>query len=181
MKKKKIIFLVNIIAINFLIVVIFSFIFYKLYLYYNYNSSQSRTIVKTEFEDEEYSNKILEYVNIERQEAGLYPLQKDYLLTLAARLKMEDMIKYDYFSHTNPTNNKKWSEFIKESGYVYKKIGENLAIGYNDPKKAVEGWMESPTHRANILSDGFIHSGIAHQNVIYYNKETVILVHFFGG
>jgi len=183
MKSERTILLIKAIVINFLIVAVFFFAVYKLHTHNTTNKSRtSTTIAAIEFEDDGYySDKILEYVNIERQKEGLHPLQEDYLLTLAASLKMDDMIKYDYFSHTNPINNKKWSEFIRESGYVYKKIGENLAIGYNDPKNVVEAWMKSPTHRENILSDRFIHSGIVHQKVLYYNKETVILVHFFGG
>ncbi|MCC3764941.1 CAP domain-containing protein [Glycomyces sp. TRM65418] len=86
----------------------------------------------------------------ERGEAGCGSLERDSRLDAAARLHAEDMAANDYFSHDSqdgrsPTDRANAQGF--EGG-----VGENIAMGYPDAAAAMEGWMNSEGHRANILN-----------------------------
>jgi hypothetical protein len=64
------------------------------------------------------------------------------------------MIDNDYWAHIAPDGTTPWS-FIDDAGYVYIKAGENLAYGFATSSGTVDGWMNSPGHRANILDEEF--------------------------
>lgn len=108
-------------------------------------------------------------VNQERIKAGLPTLEKSVRLDQVANLKIQDQEKHKYFNHTSPQGLTPWHWF-KEVGYSYRYAGENLARNYNtyQTKKSfktsqdvVNAWMESSTHRANILNPKYVETGIA--------------------
>lgn len=105
--------------------------------------------------DEDY---ILQQVNAERAKAGLEPLQIDYRLVRTARAKSQDMIDNGYFDHQSPTLGSPFDQ-MSRAGITYRSAGENIAA-MATAAKAVEGWMNSPRHRANILNPNFTHTGI---------------------
>lgn len=101
---------------------------------------------------------MLDLVNAERIKAGLKPLQIDMKLVDLARKKSRDMIQNNYFGHTSPVYGTPF-EMMKSAGITYRYAGENLA-GAPTVQKAHGGLMNSPGHRANILSPNYNRIGI---------------------
>lgn len=105
------------------------------------------------------SENILKAVSAERTLRNLNALSPDARLSSAAQYKAGDMISRRYFSHTDPEGNYIWGK-IAEAGYTpYLQLGENLAIEFYNTESLVSAWMNSPTHRANILNEGFKDQG----------------------
>jgi uncharacterized YkwD family protein len=101
---------------------------------------------------------MLNLVNGERAKAGLGALKADLTLTKLARLKSQDMINRNYFSHQSPTYGSPF-EMMKSFGVTYNTAGENLA-GNSTVSAAHTALMNSAGHRANILKSSFTHVGI---------------------
>lgn len=104
---------------------------------------------------------VLELVNEERAAAGLKPLAMDWELQRVARLKSQDMIDKNYFSHQSPTYGSPF-EMIKNFGISYRSAGENIAAGQRSAAEVMESWMKSQGHRANILKPGYTHLGVGY-------------------
>lgn len=118
-------------------------------------------------------------INQARAEQGLTPLLYNERLEDGACKKLDHMVINDYWSHNAPDGTTPW-EFFKQVGYVYKKVGENLAYGYRTSDAVVEGWMNSTGHRKNILGE-FKEEGICVKNDIWYQgKRTNLIVQFLG-
>ncbi|MGE5598631.1 MAG: CAP domain-containing protein [Bacteroidota bacterium] len=105
--------------------------------------------------DESY---ILQQVNAERAKVGLAPLKIDYRLVQTARAKSRDMIQNGYFGHQSPTLGSPFDQ-MRAAGISYRTAGENIA-GNRTAAGAMQAWMNSPGHRANILNAAFTHIGI---------------------
>ncbi|VDC28990.1 CAP domain-containing protein [Filibacter tadaridae] len=104
---------------------------------------------------------VLDLTNVERQKAGLAPLQIDSKLMNSARQKSSDMASKNYFSHTSPTYGSPFDQ-MKANGITYRSAAENIAQGQRSAEEVVKAWMESPGHRENILTPGFTHIGIGY-------------------
>ncbi len=115
--------------------------------------------------------KMLSLVNSARASAGLNPLQADMSLVKLARLKGQDMINKNYFSHTSPTYGSPF-DMMKAAGVSYRYAGENLA-GASTVDSAHTNLMNSPGHRANILKGSFTKVGIGVVNGGPYGKMFV--------
>jgi uncharacterized protein YkwD len=112
------------------------------------------------------SNAALCLVNQERTSRGLRALEQNRRLAKTAKGHARDMVAHNYFSHDS-LDGADFAERIRESGYVqpraFPSLGEDLAWGSGSlgtPRSIVEGWMESPGHRANILSRKFREAGM---------------------
>ncbi|MCG9968968.1 CAP domain-containing protein [Pelotomaculum terephthalicicum JT] len=101
---------------------------------------------------------MLDLVNQERSKAGLQPLQMDPALVKLARMKAQDMIDKNYFSHTSPTYGSPF-DMMKSAGVQYRYAGENLA-GASTVGSAHTNLMNSSGHRANILNANYTKVGI---------------------
>lgn len=101
---------------------------------------------------------LLEETNQERIGASQSKLTIDPKLTAAAQAKAEDMAARNYWAHNTPDGKAPWA-FITAAGYSYEVAGENLAYGFNGAQEAIVGWMNSPTHRANILNADYQNVG----------------------
>ena len=75
-----------------------------------------------------------------------------------AKLKAEDLVHNKYFAHVSPTLGTPF-KMLKDNEIDYKIAGENLA-GSTTPEKAVEAWIDSTSHRENILEDRYEYTGI---------------------
>lgn len=106
-------------------------------------------------EDEQ---KMLNFINQERSAAGVKPLQADLTLAKLARMKSQDMIDKNYFSHTSPIYGSPF-DMMKKYGVTYRYAGENLA-GAWAVDVAHTNLMNSPGHRQNILNSSYTHVGI---------------------
>ncbi len=71
------------------------------------------------------------------------------------------MATKDYFSHTS-LDGSSMSDRIDRQGYAWRRLAENIAAGYPSPEAVVEGWMNSPGHRANILNCDLTEIGVGH-------------------
>ncbi|MFE2416623.1 CAP domain-containing protein [Streptomyces hokutonensis] len=105
------------------------------------------------------ADKVVELTNAERTRAGLRPLAVDPLLAAAAQAHSTDMVARAFYSHTSPDGSQPWDR-AAAAGSRRRTIGENIACGQRSPAEVVEGWMNSPGHRANILKPDFTHIGI---------------------
>lgn len=117
--------------------------------------------------------------NADRQIAGLSTLELDPELSVVAQRKAEDMAAKGYFSHTGPDGRQAW-DWLSESGYSFGYAGENLAVNFSDSKEVAEAWMDSPTHRANILKAEYTHVGFGVAKGEYKGEEAVFVVQFFA-
>ncbi|MBI2595627.1 CvpA family protein [Candidatus Daviesbacteria bacterium] len=110
------------------------------------------------YPSEVLENRMIELVNKERVNQGFKPLTFNAKLKEVARSHSADMFKRGYFSHYSPEG-KSVAERAENYGVEYLVIGENLAYAPN-LELAHSGLMNSPGHRANILSPDFNEIGI---------------------
>ncbi len=106
---------------------------------------------------------VVRLVNIERQKAGLAPFSYSGELSKVARAKSQDMANNNYFSHNSPTYGDPFA-MMRSFGIQYRTAGENIAKGYSSAQSVVNGWMNSPGHRANILNSSFGKIGVGYVN-----------------
>jgi uncharacterized protein YkwD len=105
---------------------------------------------------------IIHLTNIERSKFGLKPLTCNGRLCQSALFHTLDMAENRFISHTG-SDGTDLKYRINQAGYRgYLIIGENLACGQMTPKQAVQGWMNSPGHRANILRPHYNEIGTAY-------------------
>jgi len=122
---------------------------------------------------------LIELTNQKREENGLPALKLDETLSQAAQLKGADMIAKNYWAHTSPDGKTPWV-FLKEAGYQYLYAGENLARDFMDSQSIINAWMDSPTHRDNLLSSRYTDIGIAVINDTYQGQPTTLVIQHFG-
>jgi uncharacterized protein YkwD len=131
---------------------------------------------------------ILCLLNRERARHGLTALQSSRLLQLASQRHSDDMAERNYFEHDTPEGLDSAARIVSV-GYprVGMWFGENLYWGEETkatPVKAVEGWMHSPGHRANILRPEFaeVGVGVAHDAPIPVSRlRAAVYTTDFGG
>ncbi|GAA2515565.1 hypothetical protein GCM10010423_03610 [Streptomyces levis] len=102
---------------------------------------------------------VIDLTNQARARAGLPPLATDPRLTAAAQAHSADMVARAFYAHTAPDGSRPWDR-AAAAGSTRRAIGENIACGQRSPADVVEGWLNSPGHRANILKPDFTHIGI---------------------
>jgi uncharacterized protein YkwD len=102
-----------------------------------------------------FEARVLELTNEFRAAHGKEPFANDAKLNAAAEDWSRSMAKGDFFRHSSPAQ-------VEEHGYDWRAWGENIAAGYATPEAVVQGWINSPGHRANLLSDSFREIGIGH-------------------
>ena len=111
----------------------------------------STTIMEAKNSFSEYIQEVVRLVNVERQKAGLAPLELDNNLTYAACCRSVENAYYDNFSHTRPDGTSCLTVFGEYNRQDYRRAGENIAMRQKTPAEVVEDWMQSPGHKMNIL------------------------------
>ena len=119
---------------------------------------------------------VFNLINQQRASNGLPALKIDNELQRVARIKAQDMVDKNYFSHNSPTYGSPF-DMMKSFKISYKTAGENIA-GNNNNSAAVTAWMNSPGHKANILNSSFNYTGVGVVNGSKYGK---IYVQMFIG
>jgi len=122
---------------------------------------------------------VVRLTNQKRTEAGLAPLTYNQTLASAAYTKARDMIDRDYWAHVAPDGTQPW-KFFSDFGYRYRYAGENLARDFSNASSTVDAWMNSPTHRDNILNPKYKEIGIGVTEGDLAGVDTTIVVQFFG-
>ncbi|MFD3869303.1 CAP domain-containing protein [Streptomyces sp. NPDC058623] len=104
-------------------------------------------------------------VNLERAKAGCAALTVNDKLTTAAQNHSQDMASHSNMSHTGSDGSDP-GQRITRAGYAWSTYGENVAYGYGSPEQVMNGWMNSPGHKKNILNCSFkeIDVGLAQPN-----------------
>ncbi len=125
------------------------------------------------------SNALIELTNNERIANGLKPLRISDKLTLAAEQKARDMLINAYFAHTSPSGITPW-HWLEINDYKYLAAGENLAKDFTESEYVHRAWMNSSSHRANIMNENYQEIGIAVVEGEINGKKTVLAVQFFG-
>jgi len=134
----------------------------------------------SEFLKTEIINETLfELTNEQREENNLPAFHQNTLLQLAAQNKAEDMAKRDYFSHYDPEG-RRFTHFVKQAGYDYMYTGENLAVKFKTSEKVIQKWMESLTHKANILGERYSEIGVGVAEGLYKGEKAIYVVQMFG-
>ena len=99
-----------------------------------------------------FAEEVVRLTNIERQKAGLDPLSRSQLLMSVANARAKETVVV--FTHTRPDGQSCFTLY-DEFGVEYSSAAENIGHGYNSPAEVVAGWMNSPKHKANILSSNY--------------------------
>jgi uncharacterized protein YkwD len=117
-------------------------------------------------------DEILTVVNSDRST----PLVMNTELSRAAQDKANLLVTCSCFAHT--INSKPFFSVIQDHNIPYLNAGENLAEGFDRVDDLNAAWMNSPGHRANILSP-YTQTGIAIAKGMYQGKETTFVVQLF--
>ena len=109
---------------------------------------------------EAWMSDMLARINAERSTAGAGALQLCARLTTAAQAHSGDQAATNTMSHTG-SNGSTMSQRIEAAGYTgWSALAENVAMGYPSVSSVMDGWMNSPGHRANLLSASYLHVGL---------------------
>jgi len=104
-----------------------------------------------------FADEVFRLTNAERENAGLPPFGIRPELTQVALIRADEISRH--FAHDRPDGRSCFTAF-EENGVSYNWAGENIAAGQRTPEEAVQGWMDSPGHRANILRREYGHLGV---------------------
>ena len=141
------------------------------------SSSSGNTSSSTETSNMNSDEKeVFDLINKQRTNNGLAALKNDSEVQRVARIKAQDMVDNNYFSQTSPTYGSPF-DMLKSFKISYKTAGENIA-GNSSNSGAVNAWMNSEGHRANILNSSFNYTGIG---VVKSPKYGKIYVQMFIG
>ena len=119
---------------------------------------------------------VFDLINTQRTNNGLTALKLDAEALNVARIKAKDMVDNNYFSHNSPTYGSPF-QMLNSFKVTYKTAGENIA-GNSSNSGAVNAWMNSSGHKANILNSSFNYTGIG---VVKSSKYGKIYVQIFLG
>ena len=125
------------------------------------------------------ADQIVALTNQKRAENGLHPLSFNGQLASAAGSKAGDMFANNYWAHNSPAGKTPWS-FISAAGYRYVYAGENLARDFSDADAVVNAWMNSPSHKENILDKNFREIGVAVSDGKLDGHDGILVVQMFG-
>lgn len=140
----------------------------------NNTGNSSGTQISSNMNSDE--KEVFNLINQQRTNNGLSALKVDSEVQRVARIKAEDMVTNNYFSHTSPTYGSPF-DMLKSFKISYKTAGENIAANSSN-SGAVNAWMNSSGHKANILNSSFNYTGIGVVNSSKYGK---IFVQMFIG
>ncbi len=129
------------------------------------------------------TQELLKQINNARATNGISPVTENSLLDKSAKLKADDMIAKNYWSHNAPDGTQ-WMSFIQQVGYAYSAAAENLSYGqyrYYPEQTIVNNWLNSPEHKENMLNGRYTEIGIAIEKAQSFNGQQdvwVIVTHY---
>ena len=132
------------------------------------SNNNSGTTTSTMTSDEK---EVFNLINKQRTANGLSALKVDNEVQRVAKIKAQDMVNNNYFSHNSPTYGSPF-EMLQSFKVSYKTAGENIA-GNSSNSGAVNAWMNSSGHKANILNNSFNYTGIGVVSSPKYGKVYV--------
>jgi uncharacterized protein YkwD len=122
----------------------------------------------------EVEQAILDLTNKEREKENLPLLKPNKLLCDAARAHSANMAKQEKMEHE--LDGKNPADRVKAAGYIYAHMAENIAVSNGEkPAGIVQAWMDSKTHKENILNEKYTEIGIGiatnEKGETYYTQE----------
>lgn len=143
---------------------------------FNYTDVQAAAPKEANANTQEWE--VLKIVNEERVKGDKEGLSTFKSLQSAAGIRAEELI--ELFSHTRPDGTSCFS-ILEEKNITRRSAGENIAAGYQNPQQVMNGWMNSPGHKSNIMSENseFDHIGVGYVTGGSYGTNWVQL--FIGG
>lgn len=120
---------------------------------------------------EAIKKEVLELINAEREKCGAAPLALNDDLAEAAQTRADECARV--YSHTRPDGRSCFT-VLSDNNISYSYAGENIAYGYTSAEAVVKGWMASPPHKANLLSEKYTETGIGYDPVT--NSWTQIFI-----
>lgn len=124
-----------------------------------FSSSEGRAVSEDELTTSDSEWDVIYLVNKVRMQNGLEPLSVNAQMQQAADVRKEELVTQ--FDHTRPNGTDCFTA-LNEAGVSYTTAGENIAAGQVDAMDAMDSWMNSDGHRANILTEEFTHIGAGH-------------------
>lgn len=124
-------------------------------------------------------NGLLASTNEERAKAGLPALKISNRLSQAANQKAKDIIANQYWDHVSPDGVEPW-DWVQQTGYSYEVAGENLAKNFTTAGGVVSGWMNSTSHRENMLNPSYTEVGFANVNGELHGRPATITVALYA-
>ena len=140
----------------------------------NTNNNTGNTQTSSTMNSDE--KEVFNLINQQRINNGLTALKVDEEVQRVARIKAQDMVENNYFSHTSPIYGSPFN-MLNSFKISYKTAGENIA-GNSSNSGAVNAWMNSSGHKANILNSNFNYTGIG---VVSSPKYGKVFVQMFIG
>lgn len=122
---------------------------------------------------------LLSSTNAARAAQGLGSLAADGQLNNSAQAKAQDMLNKDYWAHVSPDGTEPWY-FFTQAGYSYSRASENLAYGFMSSQAVIDGWMNSASHRDNMLGQ-YNDVGFGIVNIPNYQssgEQTLVVAHY---
>lgn len=129
--------------------------------------------------DADSASAVITQTNNMRTLAGAHKLIENTLLSRIAQKKAQSMAEGSYFSHTSPQGKGPW-QWLAEAGYEYAEAGENLAVAYAGDFNVVDAWMNSPSHRENLLRSSFDEIGVGQASGVYKGRPAIFTVEFLA-
>lgn len=120
---------------------------------------------------------LLVATNAQRSANGVRLLTNNSQLNAAAQAKAQHMMSNNYWAHVSPDGTQPWW-FITNAGYQYLSAGENLAYGFDTSASTVTGWMNSPSHKANLLNSKYTEVGfgfVNSPNFTEHGPQTIVV------
>lgn len=108
-----------------------------------------------------FIDQIVTLTNNFRSQNGLAPVRLNTQLTTAAQNQSQGMALQDYFDHVSPTGTTP-GQRATAAGYRWSRVSENIGAGYTTAAGVVQGWIDSPGHRANMLDPKVSEIGVGY-------------------
>jgi uncharacterized protein YkwD len=118
-------------------------------------------------------------INQQRQQFKRSPLTTSYTLNRAALRRVQSMAREHYFAHTSP-NGVTHTTFLAAGPAKFSRSGEILGRNFLSPTSAIQAWLASPSHAAQIKSTTYTHIGAAVGTIRIKNKPSTVVVVLFG-
>ena len=108
-----------------------------------------------------FAQEVLRLTNEFRAQNGRKPLTLNRELNAAAQKHSRAMAEGDFFSHNSLNGDRPWDR-AEDEGYTARSMGENIAAGQRTPQQVVQGWINSPGHRRNMLNPSYTELGVGY-------------------
>ncbi len=125
------------------------------------------------------SQSLLDNTNQLRVSYGVQPLELNDTLVEAAQMKVDDMFDQQYWAHVAPDGTQPW-HWLDETGYAYVDAGENLAKNFTSSQSIVAAWMNSATHRDNVLGNTYTQVGFSTREGMIDGRRAQITVALYA-